>query len=651
MRPPNSERGQVLVLLALLIVLLLAFAGIAIDIGRQVAERRHIQTAADAGALAACRALVQGSTDAVAAQAARDVALANVATSASGATATIADDASRVYADGHAGDPAYLESGIIVAASTVRVAVSSTVPTTVARAIGISQLETAARARCSLEGNPAIPIVARRYVSPPGPGGGFIDFLATEATSTSGSVDSVDPRGYAGRTPASEAQPGPVFELYGPDSKANNDASFRGFVALDVRNFETTTSRVYYNGVTAGTSETTLKSKEGAYLINGYPGPAFPTVTTPSSGATQVATLSGNDSPMVVGNFDSAFDVGDRLLLGVYDGTVMEIPDFSITPPSFITLPATTTTPVNGPSFTVSRNDAFASTVELHLHGDSQAPNPAHDILPNPSVTPPAPGDMNQPTWSTDVFVPAKQGTGVAMNAISTNAVTPGIYTVWLEGHSGNPYYQTRRVPVAVRINGTGSSGTPTGPAMRDFSLGNSIPTGSTATYGGTVTLPIYVSTTSATATRWSGTAATPVSLTWDTATFSTCSLSPVSIPSPSQIAFSAPSVTPSASGSGALSNLTINTAGLGAGCYSFVIRATGTNGDGQPVTHLLTATFTVASGASTGQYVDLIGFAVFQVAAMTSNSISARAVTGIRAEPSDVSLRRAQQPRLIPWS
>src|SRR5918996_2533238 len=305
----RSERGQVLVLLALLIVLLLAFAGIAIDIGRQVAERRHVQTAADAGALAACRELVQGSTDAVASQAARDVALANVATSASGATATIADDASRVYADGHAGDPAYLESGIIVAASTVRVAVSSTVPTTVARAIGISQLETAARARCSLEGNPAIPIVARRYVSPPGPGGGFIDFLATEATSTSGSVDSVDPRGYAGRTPASEAQPGPVFELYGPDSKANNDASFRGFVALDVRNFETTTSRVYYNGVTAGTSETTLKSKEGAYLINGYPGPAFPTVTTPSSGATQVATLSGNDSPMVVGNFDSAFDV------------------------------------------------------------------------------------------------------------------------------------------------------------------------------------------------------------------------------------------------------------------------------------------------------------------------------------------------------
>jgi hypothetical protein len=646
------ERGQVLVLLALLIVILLAFAGLAIDGGRQTAERRHVQTAADAGALAACRELRQGASDATAAQAARDVALANLQSSPAGATATIADDLAREYTSGHVGDPAYLESGIFVAGSTVRVAIRSVLPSTFGRVVGVQELETGARAHCALEGTPAIPIVARRYVNPPGPAGGFTDFLATAPTSTAGSVDTVDPRGYGPlRFPATETQPGPVFELYGPDSKANNDASFRGFVALDVRNFETTTSRVYYNGVTAGISETTLKSKEGDYLIDGYPGPAFPTVTTPSTGASQVAILTGNDSPMVVGNFDAGYDVGDRLLLGVYDGTVMEIPDFSITPPSAITLPTTTTTPINGPSFTVSRNDAFASTVELHLHGDRFAPDPAFDILPDPSVTPPAAGDMNQPTWSTDVFVPAKQGTAIAMNAISTNAVTPGIYTVWLEGHSGNPYYQTRRVPVVVRVNGTGATGTPTGPSLRDFSLGNSISSGSTPSYGGTVALPIYVSTTSTTATKWGGPAASAVSLSWDAATFSTCSLMPASLPSASQIAFSAASVTPSSSGDGALSNLSINTAGLGAGCYSFVIRATGTNGDGQPVTHLLTATFTVASAASSGQYVDVIGFAVFQVTAITSNSISAKAVTGIRAEPGDFSLRRAQLPRLIPWS
>src|SRR5918992_3564835 len=319
------------------------------------------------------------------------------ARSPSAATATIADDAARVYADGHAGDPAHLISGILVAGSTVRVAVHSEMGTTFGRAVGIQQLETSARARCSLEGSPAIPIVARRYLSPPGPGGGFTDFLATEASSTLGSADPANPRGYDVRTPASEGARGPRFELYGPDSKANNDSSFRGFVALDVRNFETTTSRVYYNLVTPGMNENTLKNKEGAYITEGYPGPAFPAVSTPATGATQVATLSGNDTAMVVGNFEDVYEVGNRLLLGVYDGTVMEIPDFSITPPSVITLPATTTTPVNGPSFTVSRNDSFASTVELHLHGDTLAANPAYDILPDPPVTPPAPGDMNQP--------------------------------------------------------------------------------------------------------------------------------------------------------------------------------------------------------------------------------------------------------------
>jgi hypothetical protein len=647
---PHVERGQVLVLLALLIVILLAFAGIAIDIGRQVAERRYVQTAADAGALAACRELVQGASDATAAQAARDVAIANIPSSPAGATATIADDASRLYTDGHAGDPAYLESGIIVAGSTVRVAIFSTVPTTLARVIGIHELETGARARCSLEGTPAVPIVARRYLSPPGPGGGFTDFLATAATSGSSTADTTNPLGYNGRTPASETEPGPVFELYGPDSKANNDSSFRGFVALDVRNFESTTSRVYYNGVAAGTSENTLKAKEGAYITEGYPGPAFPAVSSPATGATQVAVLSGNDTAMVVGNFEDVYATGDRLLLAVYDGTVMEIPDFSITPPSVITLPSTTTTPVDGPSFTVSRNDAFASTVELHLHGDSLAPNAAHDILPDPPVTPPGVGDMNEPTFSTNVFVPAKHGTVVDMDAISTTAVTPGIYTVWLEGHSGNPYFQTRRVPVAVRIDGPGVAGTPTGPARRDFSLGNSISSGSTASYGGTITLPIYVSTTSASTTRW-GTAGSAVSLSWDTASFATCSLGAASIPSPSQISFSSSSVTPSTSGSGALSNLSINTSGLGAGCYSFVIRATGTNGDGQPVTHLLPVTFTVATSASSGQYVDIIGFAVFQMTDVTANSISGQAVTGIYADPNDLALRRAQEPRLIPWT
>jgi hypothetical protein len=637
-----APRGQVLVMVAIFIVVLLAAAGLAIDIGRQVAERRHVQTAADAGALAACRALVAGESDAAAAQDARNVAMANLTGSPAGATAVIAADGARVYADGHAGDPAHLLSGVIVAGTTVRLAIQSTVETTLARVVGIGELETGARARCNLLGSPAVPIVARRYQSPPGPGGGFTDYLATAATSGSGEADNADPLSYDVRTPASEAEPGPEFALYGPDSKASNDNSFRGFIALDVRNFETTSSRVYYNGVTSGVSTNTLKDIQGEYILTGYPGPAFPAVSVPASGSTQVAVLSGNDTAMVVGNVEDVFEVGDRLLLAVYNGTVMEIPDFSISPPTYIELPSTTVTPVTGPSFTVSRNDAFNSTVTLHMHGDldaAAAGHPEYDILPDPPVSPPLIGDMNQPTWSTDVFVPEKHGTRVDMSDILTTAVPAGIYTVWLEGHSGNPYFQTRRSPVAVRVGG----------AVRDFSLANSTVSGSTGSLGGMISLPIYVSTTNASSTRW-GSGGSAVDLSWDVASFSTCSLGAASLPA-SQITLSNGSVTPTSSGDGALSTMTISTVGLGPGCYRFNLRATGTNGDGQPVTHLQPITFTVATSETGGQYVDVIGFAVFQVTGLTANDIVGQAVTGIYADPNDLALRRAQRPRLMPWT
>jgi Flp pilus assembly protein TadG len=637
--PRFADHGQVLVVVALLLTVLLAMAGLAIDVGRQVAERRHIQTAADAGALAACRALIAGASDSAASADARETALVNLRNSPAGANATIAADGSPVYEDTHAGDPTYLVSGILISGTSVRVAIRSTVPTTVARAIGVASLDTNARARCQLQGGPALPIVARRYVNAPGPGNGFVDTLATDATSGNGQVDALSPTGYDVRTPASESEPGPIMDLYGPQAKAANDSSFRGFVALDIRNFQSTTSRIYYNGVTPGTNVNTLKSKEGAYIADGYLGPMFPPVATPADPNDQVATISGNDSSMVLGNFSQVYAVGDRVLLALYNGTVMQIPDFSISPPTAITLPSTTLTPVNGPNFTVSRNDAFNSTVTLELHGDYNTPNPAYSIIDEPPSTGvPLAGKMNEPTWSPDVFIPAKNGTTVAMTSIRTTSVPAGIYTVWLEGHSGNPYFQTRRYPVPVKVGG----------AVRDFSLSNSTTSGSIATLGGVVSMPIYVSTTSANTTKW-GATGSAVTLGYDTASFTDCSLGAAAI-APGQIQLSSPSVTPSSSGSGALSTLNINTAGLAAGCYRFDVRATGINGDGQPVTHIQPITFTVATTASSGSYVDIIGFAVFEVTAFDSNSISAKAVSGVYANPDDQALRRAQHARLTPW-
>ncbi len=653
----TRERGQVLVVFAVLITVLLGFAGFSIDVGRQVAEQRHIQNAADAAALAACRSLIAGQSDATAASTASQVAAANIGGSPSGTAPTIATPPAYADQDGNGSIEAdELVSGIVIGGTTVRVAIESSVETVLARVIGVATLEAGARARCDLQGGPAVPLVVRRYASPPGPGGGFVDHVATAATSSSGKVDALGPRGYDVRLPASEAAPGPTFSIYGPSSKATNDSSFRGFIALDVRNFEGVDTRVYYNGVAAGTNPNTLKDIQGRYFVTGYPGPAFPPVTSPPNGATQVAVLSGNSTSFVVHQFDDTYRVGDRVLLAVYDGTVMEIPDFTLIPPSEIGLPSTTASPVDGPSVTVSRNNQFTSTVTLSMIGDfsaSAAGRPELDLLPDPSVTPPAPGHMTEPIWSQNVFVPAKNGTSARMDDFQTNAIPPGLYTVWLEGESGNPYYQQRRVPVPVRVqtdaNGDGDyNDAGDTKVTRDFSLANSVLDGSTATLGGQISLPIRVATSGQ---AWDGgpSLETPVSLSWDTDSFTNCSLNPTPLGLAS-IAFNATSVAPG-SGQGTLSTLSIDTTGLAQGCYMFTIRAHGTNGDGQPVTRLQRIRFTVATTTSSGQYVDIIGFAVFQIDTIGANEISGHAVSPISADPGDPNLRRAQRARLVPWS
>ncbi|HEX5396197.1 MAG TPA: pilus assembly protein TadG-related protein, partial [Candidatus Limnocylindria bacterium] len=80
----RSERGQVLVIVALGLVVLLAAAAFTIDLGRRAAEERYLQNAADAAALAGCRALIAGATDNDAKQTADNVARANLTSSPSG---------------------------------------------------------------------------------------------------------------------------------------------------------------------------------------------------------------------------------------------------------------------------------------------------------------------------------------------------------------------------------------------------------------------------------------------------------------------------------------------------------------------------------------------------------------------------------------
>ena len=238
------------------------------------------------------------------------------------------------------------------------------------------------------------------------------------------------------------------------------------------------------------------------------------------------------------------------------------------------------------------------------------------------------------------------------MNDFQTNTVPPGIYTVWIEGESGNPYYQQRRVAVPVRIQKDANADGDYNDAgdvkvTRDFSLINSVLDGSTPTLGASISMPIYVNTTSASSTRWNGGA---VSLSWDTGSFTNCSMNPdrhrVRIDRLQRRVGDADhrhrrpldaDDQHDRAGAGLL--------------HVHAARARGTNGDGQPVTHLQLVRFTVATTTSSGQYVDIIGFTVFQIDDITSNDILGHAITGVYADPNNQALRRAQRARLVPWT
>ena len=68
-------------------------------------------------------------------------------------------------------------------------------------------------------------------------------------------------------------------------------------------------------------------------------------------------------------------------------------------------------------------------------------------------------------------------------------------------------------------------------------------------------------------------------------------------------------------------------------------------------MTHIQPITFTVATTASWRLYVDIIGFAVFEVTDINSNAISGRAVSGVyrRSQPTRTCAARRSRG-FDPW-
>ncbi len=641
-RVGRRDTGQVLVIFVLALVALMAAAGLAFDIGRFYTERRFLQNAADAAALAAGETLVHGGTETEARTEAMTVLSRNFSIPPNGIVPSLPPgDGNEIYASGHAADPVYLIDGILFSGGSIRVAIRNTIPYTFGRAVGLNTNTIIAQARVKFDGD-LLPIAVREYVRAPGTNSGvtpcadnfseFMDFFATASTACLGTdTDSstrLDPSAglaFDATTPDDDrSNHGPIVEILGQGADPDNGADFRGFVALDIRNFETSSSQLYYDDVTPSTNSQTLKDMQAHWILDGgYPGPMFPAAVSPPDPNDQVAAMSGNSAGIAVKAFDKRFAPGDEILVAVYPGLTMEIPDFSMSNPGTRSVAASGTT-TNMGSIRVGRNQAFCCQLTLSTVVDTNDPN-------NPLVL----GTMLNPSaplsYTPNPVTPSLgKGTAVDIGNAQTSGAADGIYTMWIKGQAGSPYLTTKYQPFPINI----------GNVTRDFTLDADSSAETAAATGDTVTFDLSLKSTGG-------------------AFGSTVALSLEALPGDSlpaamgPVTFSPANVTPSNATGGATSTLSINTGTMASGLYTFVIRATGTNSADEPVTHVMQINVSIATASAGGnqEYVDIVGFAVMRVVGISSNSVTAYAITPVIADPSDSRLRRGQVARLAPWN
>jgi len=218
-------------------------------------------------------------------------------------------------------------------------------------------------------------------------------------------------------------------------------------------------------------------------------------------------------------------------------------------------------------------------------------------------------------------------GTTVTMSNIATSGATAGIYTLWLKGHTSSPYLRTHFEPISLNVGGV----------VRDFTITSSAKGQNAFNAGDTVAWTLSLKTGNGPS-NFNGT----VNLSLDG-------------PLPAglgAVTFSSSSVSlgagPAASATVVLS---INSGSVAPNEYEFVVRATGTNSAGFPVTHLVPITLRAQVSPPSSGYVDVLGYAVFRVAQITSNVVTGYAITPSIQDLNDPQLRRGQVARLVPWN
>ena len=384
----RHSQGQSLPLVGLMAVLIFLFTGFAIDGGLLYAQRRLMQNTADAACLAAANSLslnkiTAGSTLAQTAESeAQQVIQNNLGTTPGAgvnAPGTLAyTNISEVYAaDGSTGTG--LTQGIEIDGPDVRVALRSPANAFFMRVIGYNTYTVAARAHCdATAGGGGMPFAVARWRGYDTDGDIKTGELTTNKTLPQyyhvGATDKVltvrdilaqqsnsilcqpgtpatvpaagcqnwpgwgsadypgDPAAGTGlysdpAYPASESAPGPETVIAGADATPNvGDGSFAGTIVLDFRQ-TTFPSPLFYNGLEPTTALSQYKDYATRYILGSYPGPwVIP--------GQQIAYYNGVTAGLVEKPFDQRFNVGDKVAVLMYNGTINSDPDFSMTFPA-----------------------------------------------------------------------------------------------------------------------------------------------------------------------------------------------------------------------------------------------------------------------------------------------------------------------------
>jgi hypothetical protein len=452
----------------------------------------------------------------------------------------------------------------------------------------------------------------------------------------------------AGCTVASEAQPGREFVIFGQAAKATNDSSFRGYIGLDIRDFTTVDGsgnliHEAYNSVPPNVTVNVLKDFESNWILEtGYPGPDICDVVIGIfQPCAQIAVINGSSSGQFVTDYETRFDVGDLVMLQMYDGTVKTVPDFNITSGTLVLpLSGTATSSViytMSPQFALSGAQVTTTLIPDNGTMTDDAGTPNNPFL---GATPCA--TLSTPAFSANPTLPNQTNYTQIWNTITTSGCDKGIFQAWLRGTSSAPY--TSRVhETLVNIN--------VGAQARDFSLNSSDAYAAIAAPGTPVDLVMRTTTANSGATKWTG--SNLLTLSW------------AKCPTTTDVGILPPEVlvcgidgnfgTTSVSGVDPGEDHTFNVQTFLARSgevYKGWVRETGLDDvTNKRVTHLLEITIEVGVIAGgTTQYVDVLGYTVFKITAINSNDVSGRAISGVYTNPDDIAVSAGKKIRLVPW-